>query len=78
MPPVRSKRGPLQREHGRRVLELAPNFTIGRFQRLEPYKSKADLERWHKLSDDERSAALARARRRVDAVVPHPSLDFGV
>lgn len=34
------------REHGRRVLELAPNFTIGRFQRLEPYKSKADLERW--------------------------------
>ena len=34
------------KEHGRRVLELAPNFTIGRFQRLERYKSKADLERW--------------------------------
>ncbi|RYG20849.1 hypothetical protein EON82_19805 [bacterium] len=38
---------------------------------------KADLERWHMLSTDERAAALARARRWVDAVVPHPSLDFG-
>ena len=31
------------REHGRRVLELAPDFTIGRFQRLEPYKARMPL-----------------------------------
>jgi hypothetical protein len=35
-----------------------------------------DLERWDKLTSAERSQALARARRRVDAVVPHPTLDF--
>jgi adenylate cyclase len=34
------------REHARHVLELAPEFTITRFARLEPYKSEADLEHW--------------------------------
>lgn len=36
-----------------------------------------DVERWDRLTPDERSDALVRARRRVDAVVPHPTLDFG-
>ena len=34
------------KEHARRVLELAPEFTITRFRRLEPYKSEGDLEHW--------------------------------
>ncbi len=38
----------------------------------------ADLHRWHRLTPAERRAVLARARRRVDAVVPHPAFDFGM
>lgn len=34
------------KEHAKRVLELAPEFTITRFGRPEPYKSEGDLEHW--------------------------------
>jgi TolB-like protein/DNA-binding SARP family transcriptional activator/Flp pilus assembly protein TadD len=34
------------REHGRRVIELAPDFTVDRFAKMEPIRDPADLEHW--------------------------------
>ena len=39
---------------------------------------REDLERWLRLTPSQRHAALVRAQRRVDAVVPHPELDLGI
>ena len=46
-------------------------------RRLVHTLTVADLERWDALSAVERRVALIRARRRVEAVVPHPTLDLG-
>jgi TolB-like protein/DNA-binding SARP family transcriptional activator/Tfp pilus assembly protein PilF len=34
------------RRHGARALELAPEFTVERFARMEPIRDPADLEHW--------------------------------
>ena len=46
-------------------------------RRLVHTLTMADLHRWPSMTPAERRLALARARRRVEAVVSHPTLDFG-
>ena len=57
--------------------ELAALAATCAHRRLVYDLVKADLERWDRMSPSERRAALLRARRRVGAVVPHPTLDLG-